>query len=140
MLAQILSYLDLTDLIHLARTSPALNATLLAPSAQSIWSRSRRNAGYVLFPGMSEIKFALMMEGSLCQASSPRHPLQSFLPRPNNGMYAVLRRQGRSRGDVAGAFVRRLQGAAVGFSYAQQTLSDHADTHSLQSGTSEPAQ
>ena len=76
-LAQIFSYLDLGDLVHLARTSPTLNVMLLAPSAQSIWSRSRRNAGYVIFPGMSEIKFALMMEGSLCQASFPRRPLRA---------------------------------------------------------------
>ena len=92
--AQIFSYVDLGDLIQLARTTPTLNAMLLAPSAQSIWSRSRRNAGYVLFPGMSETKFALTMEGSLCQASSPRHSLRSSLPRPNNGLYTVLRRQG----------------------------------------------
>ena len=75
--AQTFSYLDLGDLIQLARTSPTLNMMLLAPSAQSIWSRSRRNAGYVIFTGMSEIKFALMMEGRLCQASFPRRPLRA---------------------------------------------------------------
>ncbi|TKA52264.1 hypothetical protein B0A53_04687 [Rhodotorula sp. CCFEE 5036] len=53
---EIFSYLDLGDLIQLTRTSHYLNGMLLAPSAQSIWSRSRRNAGYVLFPGMSEIR------------------------------------------------------------------------------------
>ncbi|KWU41266.1 hypothetical protein RHOSPDRAFT_27751 [Rhodotorula sp. JG-1b] len=74
LVCEILSCLDLGDLVHLARTSPALNAMLLAPSAQSIWSSSRRKAGYVLFPGMSEIKFAVTMEGSLCQASSSCRP------------------------------------------------------------------
>ena len=94
-LAQIFSYLDLGDLIQLARTAPTLNATLLAPNAQSIWSRSRRNAGYVLFPNMSEIGFAVTMEGSLCQASSLRSPHKSdrVLPKPNQGPHSVLRRQ-----------------------------------------------
>lgn len=76
LMGEIFSYIDLGDLIHLARASPTLNAMLLAPSARAIWSRSRRNAGYILFPGMSEIKFALMMEGTLCQHCGAKGDLE----------------------------------------------------------------
>lgn len=71
--AQIFSYLDLSDLIQVAHTSSFFAAMLLAPSAKSIWSRSRRNAGYALFPGMSKVRFAVTMEGSLRQASFLRY-------------------------------------------------------------------
>ena len=124
---QVFSYLDLSNLIHVMRVWPFLNALLLAPNAQTIWARSRRNAGYVLFPGMSETNFALAMEGTLCQASFPHRPLRPFLPRPDNGLYAVLRRPRGFRAEVAGPFLPRLQAAAVRFNERQQNFSDHAD-------------
>lgn len=128
--AQIFSYLDLSDLIQVAHTSSFFAAMLLAPSAQSIWSRSRRNAGYVLFPGAgSEIKFAVTMVGSLCQASSLCSPHNSdrVLPRPNQILYSGLWRPRYSRKAVDGPPVQRLQATAVRFSDAQQTWSDRAD-------------
>ena len=91
---------------------------LLAPSAQSIWSSSRRKAGYVLFPGMSEIRFAVTMEGSLCQASSSCRPCTAnhVLPRADHGLPTVLRRQRGSRDEVDGAYVQTLQAVTVRFS------------------------
>lgn len=37
---QVFSYLDLSDLIHVMRVWPFLNALLLAPNAQTIWAMS----------------------------------------------------------------------------------------------------
>ncbi|GAA5985210.1 hypothetical protein JCM10908_002570 [Rhodotorula pacifica] len=68
MLAEICKYLDLGDIVHLAKVSPALNAALLARSARPIWTASRKQSGYrTVPPDMDEVDFALVMEGTLCQ-------------------------------------------------------------------------
>ncbi|BGP42709.1 hypothetical protein JCM10449v2_006721 [Rhodotorula kratochvilovae] len=67
MLAEVCTHLGLADLVHLASTSRALRKLLLGKSGAQLWGLVRRENGYVLPDGMTEIEFALLLEGKRCQ-------------------------------------------------------------------------
>ncbi|GAA6018705.1 hypothetical protein JCM8202_002205 [Rhodotorula sphaerocarpa] len=63
MLAEICSFLDLPDLVSLAKVSPELNKIMLSSGANHIWRASRERSGYKMPADCSsELRFASILE------------------------------------------------------------------------------
>ncbi|GJN93669.1 hypothetical protein Rhopal_006726-T1 [Rhodotorula paludigena] len=79
LLLEIVSQLDMSDLIHLASTSRSLRQLFVSRSGGKFWAATRKKDAYNLPDDMSEIEFGLFLAGTHCEycgatsATSHRH-------------------------------------------------------------------
>ncbi|GAA5895862.1 hypothetical protein JCM6882_001397 [Rhodosporidiobolus microsporus] len=66
MLAEVSSHLETTDLISLAKVSRDFRKLFLSSTTRSLWATKRRQNGFALPDGMSEISFAMLVHGTSC--------------------------------------------------------------------------
>ncbi|GAA6032984.1 hypothetical protein JCM8097_000084 [Rhodosporidiobolus ruineniae] len=93
MLAEVSSYLEVPDLISLAKVSKQFHKLVLSPSTRSYWTALRRCDGYELPSGMDELSFCLFVYGKNCQlAQVPSDYLRllALLPAPSAWRFATL--------------------------------------------------